>query len=478
MTPERWERLKHLFQGALEQTPYDRRGWLAKACEGDASLLREAEALLDSHETVGEFLEEPARIDPADLDALPAGTQIGPYHVLQEIGRGGMGVVYLAEDSRLGRRVALKALPPVVGSDPDFRQRLRREARAAATISHPNVATVYALEEIDTHLLIASEYIVGETLRERIARGPIAPAHVRTIAIQIASALNAAHEAGVVHRDLKPENVLIATTGTVKVVDFGIAHLEGPEVSRLTRAGMLLGTPAYMAPEQLLGAAVDGRADLYAFGVLLSEMATGRHPLSGATPASPVPASFITIVARCMQPDPSARFASARELLEVLEQPSAAERAETASAQATTASPRWWWEFHQAIAAAVYWLMTIPAWFARGLIDPPWGRTLFIVTLVSVIVAANLRLHLWFTSRFYPAELRWARRRVHRWIRAADWVFVAALAAAGILVGETDTPIAVLLLAVSIGTALAFLLIERVTARAAFRTATAVKNSS
>ena len=478
MTPERWERLKQLFQGALEQTPYDRRAWLAKACEGDPSLLHEAQALLDSHETVGEFLEAPARIDPADLEGLPAGAQIGPYRVLQEIGRGGMGVVYLAEDSRLGRRVALKALPPVVGLDPDFRQRLRREARAAATISHPNVATVYALEEIDAHLFIASEYVAGETLRERIVRGPIEPAPARVIAVQIASALHAAHEAGVVHRDLKPENVLIATTGAVKVVDFGIAHLEGPEASRLTRAGMLLGTPAYMAPEQLIGAAVDGRADLYAFGVLLSEMTTGWHPLSGATPALAVPASFTAIIARCMQPDPSARFASARELLHALEQPLVAERPDTAPSDPTIASARWWWEFHQAMAALVYWLMTIPVWTARRLIEPPWGRTLFVVTLVSVIVAANLRLHLWFTSRFYPAELRWARRRVHRWIRAADWVFVAALAAAGILIGDERTPIAVLLLAVSIGTALAFLVIERVTTRAAFRTPTSLRSSS
>jgi hypothetical protein len=134
-----------------------------------------------------------------------------------------------------------------------------------------------------------------------------------------------------------------------------------------------------------------------------------------------------------------------------------------------TGSPRWWWEFHQAAAALVYWLMVIPAWRARELFEPPLGRAFFIVTLVSVIVAANLRLNLWFTSRFYPSELRWARRRVSRWVRAADWVFVLTLGAGGLVIGEERSPIAILFISVAIGTALAFLFIERVTTRAAFR---------
>jgi serine/threonine-protein kinase len=387
--------------------------------------------------------------------------------VIDEIGRGGMGIVYLAEDSRLGRRVALKALPPVVAASPELRQRLRREARAAATIAHPGIATVYALEEIDDHLVIVSEYVRGETLRAWISRGPLDAARARPIAVQIARALCAAHDAGVTHRDLKPENVLMTGSGDVKVVDFGIAHLEGPEATRLTRAGSMLGTPAYMAPEQLLGAAVDARADIYAFGVLLSELITGRHPLSAvATPATPP--AFAPVIARCLQADPAARYASARELLDALEREGPASGAPVAAAAAAPGSARWWWEFHQAVAALVYWLMLIPAWRARELIDGAWGRAFFIVTLASVIVAATLRLHLWFTSRFYPAELRWARRRAGRWIRAADWIFAAALAAAGLVIGVDRSPIALLLLAVGIGTALAFLVIERVTTRAAF----------
>jgi hypothetical protein len=466
MTRERWERLKDVFQGAIDQPVSERPGWLARACAGDTTLLREAEALLASHDTAGHFLEEPARVDPADLEGIPAGIQLGPYRIVEEIGRGGMGVVYLAEDVRLGRRVALKALPPVVAANPELQQRLRREARAAATITHPAVATVYALEEIDGHLLIVSEYVAGETLRAWIDRGPFDPARARAVAIQIAGALAAAHDAAVVHRDLKPENVLITATGDVKVVDFGIAHVEGPEATRLTRAGAMLGTPAYMAPEQLLGASVDSRADIYAFGVLLSEMTTGRHPLSAVTAPRSAPTPFATIVARCIQPDPGARYASARELIAALElQPAATAALGTPSEK----SARWWWEFHQGAAALVYWLMTIPAWTARGVIGGWSGRALFIATLVSVIVAANIRFHLWFTSRFYPAELRWARRRTHRWVRAADWGFVTSLAVSGLIVGDENPAVAILLISVSIGTTLAFLIMERVTTRAAFR---------
>ncbi len=318
MSDERWDRLKAVFQGALAQPPEQRRAWLERACGDDKGLLQEADTLLQSLDSVGDFLEHPPDVDIGDSGTFPPGTTIGPYRIERDIGRGGMGVVYLAEDVRLERRVALKALPPEVAANPELRQRLRREARAAATIAHPAVATVYALEEIDEQLFIASEYVDGETLRSSIARGPMPPARLHGIAIQIARALCAAHEAGVVHRDLKPENVLLTAAGDVKVVDFGIAYVEGREGTKLTRAGAMLGTPAYMAPEQLLGTPVDGRADIYAFGVLLNELATGHHPLAAVTPP-PTPPMFAAIIARCMQPDPSVRYASGRDLLAALE---------------------------------------------------------------------------------------------------------------------------------------------------------------
>jgi hypothetical protein len=478
MSDARWERLKGIFHGALAQPPEQRRAWLERACGGDVALLQEAETLLQSLDSAGDFLERPAQIDPGAADVLPPGTEIGAYRITRDIGRGGMGIVYLAEDTRLGRRVALKALPPDLAANPELRQRLRREARAAATIAHPAIATVYALEEIGEHLFIVSEYVEGETLRAALARGPLPPPRALGIALQITRALCAAHDAGVVHRDLKPENILLTPAGDVKVVDFGIAHLEGSEATRLTRAGAMLGTPAYMAPEQLLGNEIDGRADLYAFGVLLSEIVTGRHPLTGEAATPPPP--FAAIVARCLHAEPAARYASARELLAALESltggPAGTFAPDAGPADATprverasAGSPRWWWEFHQAATAAIYWLTVVAAWRGRDELGPPWGRAFFIAVLVSVVVAANLRLNLWFTSRFYPSELRWARRRVGRWIRGADWAFALTLAAGGLAIGEEQSPVAALLIAIAIGAIVAFLVIERVTTRAAFR---------
>jgi hypothetical protein len=477
MTAAQWDRLKTAFQGALEQPPAARRAWLRDACAGDDEVLREAEALLDSHETAGTFLETPAAIDAGDVETYLPGEKLGAYTIVEEVGRGGMGIVYLAEDTRLGRRVALKALPAIVSSSPDLRERLRREARAAATVSHPAVATVHALEEIDGQLFVVSEYVAGETLRDLIARGPVGPARGRTIAMAIAGALAAAHDAGVIHRDLKPENVLLSATGAVKVVDFGIALVEGPAASRLTRTGAMLGTPAYMAPEQLLGTAIDARADLYSLGVLVREMITGVHPLAPRSevrtppPQSAAAGALLRIAARCMNADPEARYRSAHALLAALEAAAAdPDGAPAADQTARGASPVWWWEFHQAVTALLYWLMMIPAWQARGVIGGGWGRAFFFVTLAAVIVAANLRLHLWFTSRFYPAERRWARRRVKRWVGAGDWTLSGALVSAGLLIGDKDSPLAILLISFGIGAAVAFLLIEPVTTRAAFKT--------
>ena len=477
MTPAQWDRLKSVFHRALDQPKDVRREWVTRECQDDEAVLQEALALIESYDTAGDFLEAPAQVDPADLDALTPGTRVGAYEIVEEIGRGGMGVVYLAIDTRLGRRVALKALPAIAGANPDLRERLRREARAAATISHSAVATVYALEEVDDSVFIVSEYVSGGTLRDLIARGAVEPGRAAAIATEIARALCAAHEAGVVHRDLKPENVLIATGDSVKVVDFGIALVEGPAASRLTRAGAMLGTPAYMAPEQLLGGPVDARADLYSFGVILKEMLTGHHPLSASTPSEGGPDTraalyrrLMRIAARSMHADPAARFQTARDLLRVLASRSGEHPVRSVEANRDSGlTPIWWWRFHQATAALLYWLMVIPAWRARELIGGAAGRAFFFTALAAVIVAANLRLHLWFTSRVYPAEQRWARRRVRRWIAAGDWLLAVTLVSGGLLIGEQDSPLAVLLISFGIGAAVVFILIEPVTARAAFR---------
>jgi hypothetical protein len=472
VTRDQWERLKTLFHGALEQPAETRLDWLMREAGNDEMLAREAAALVASHETAGGFLETPVVIDPSDIaapDFLEPGTRIGPYAIEGEIGRGGMGIVYSARDVRLDRRVALKALPPIHDGDAAHRERLRREARAAATISHPAVATVYALEEIDGQLFIASEFVDGHTLRSEIERAPLELSRALAVAADIARALCAAHEAGVVHRDLKPENVLITAGGAVKVVDFGIAQLEGGTSTRLTRPGAAVGTPAYMPPEQLLGASTDLRADIYAFGVVLTEMLTGLHPL---TPGRrPMPVSASDIAWRCIQTDPGERYQSARELLAALEreiaQPSQ-EAAEQAAVTQLSRSARWWWEFHQAAAALVYGVMTWPAWIARSVIGGKEGNAVFVAVLAAAIVAVTLRLHLWFTSRFYPAELEWARGRAAGWVAAADWVFTGTLVTGGVLTGDSRPELAVVQIAVGIGAAVAFLLIEPATARAAF----------
>jgi hypothetical protein len=465
MTREQWTRLKTLFHGALEQPAETRLDWLTRAAAGDEMLAREAAALVAAHDTAEGFLETSAVFDPADIAAaelLEPGTRIGSYEIEREIGRGGMGIVYAARDLRLDRRVALKALPPLHDSDAAKRERLRREARAAATISHPAVATVYALEEIEGQLFIASEFVDGHTLRSEIEQAPLEPSRALAVAADITRALCAAHDKGVIHRDLKPENVLITAGGAVKVVDFGIAYVEGVTSTRLTRPGAAVGTPAYMPPERLLGAATDVRADIYALGIVLAEMLTGFHPLTPGRPPMPVSASDIAW--RCIQTDPDERYQSAQELLAALEREIPHPWQPAAEGQAAL----WWWEFHQAAAAIVYGLMTWPAWIARGVMGGKEGNAVFVAVLAAAIVAVTLRLHLWFTARFYPAELEWARGRAAIWVATADWMFAGTLVIAGVLTGDARPELAIVQIAVGVGSAVAFLLIEPATARAAF----------
>lgn len=261
MTADDRARIETVFGGALEQTPAERASFVSASCVGRPDLAREVLSLLDAHDRAGDFLSHPPVLEPAadsvDEPGARVGCTIGSYHVLAELGRGGMGVVYLAEDTRLGRQVALKALPSGRALDPTARARLHREARAAAKLAHPGIATVYALEEIDGELFLASEYVRGQTLRAELDAGPVDDHRVVDTALQIARALAAAHSAGVIHRDLKPENVMRTGDGSIKVLDFGLARIGLPEADSLTREGALLGTPAYMSPEQIRGDALD-----------------------------------------------------------------------------------------------------------------------------------------------------------------------------------------------------------------------------
>lgn len=297
MTPERYQRIGRLFDEALELAPERRAAWLAQACSDDAGLLDDVEKLLANHVESEKFLSRPALDVAAELLAqnhapFASGKQISHYKILSPLGAGGMGEVYLAEDTRLRRRVALKVLPEAVARDKDRLRRFEQEAFAASALNHPNILTIYEFgAEGETHFL-AAELVDGETVRARLQRAPLALDEALDIAVQTAQALGAAHGAGIIHRDIKPENVMIRHDGLVKVLDFGLAKLveQAPldteaetRMQGLTRAGTIVGTVAYMSPEQGRGRTIDARTDLFSLGVVLYEMLTRRHPFLGET---------------------------------------------------------------------------------------------------------------------------------------------------------------------------------------------------
>jgi serine/threonine-protein kinase len=427
-----------------------------------------------------------------------------------------MGVVYAADDTRLGRTVALKALAPRFVGDAARRERLRREARAAAALSHAGIATVYALEEIDGHLYIAGELVPGETLREELHRGPLDPMRAVETTVAIARALSAAHERGIVHRDLKPENVIRTPNGDVKVLDFGLARFRdlSATATDLSGDGSVLGTPAYMSPEQIRGDAVDARSDLFSLGTMLYEFLTGVHPFQGSDAASTIariletePASITQwfdakpisgadgrrsltlppdalahldeIVSRCLRKSPAARFSSTAELAAALDVISGAvdtrgaQPATSSGLTAQSANARWWWQFHQGAATIAYLLLLIPLWRARDL--PPAsaativrGTLLFVAGLVGVVVANSLRWHLWFAVRLDPRTWREQQVRSRRWILAGDLVFVGALLTVGILAVLVPMSWGVLLVAAAAAVLVSFAVIEPATEQAAF----------
>jgi hypothetical protein len=499
---ERWARVAALFDAAVEKTPGERES-VVRASGEPADIQTDVLSLLASHDNAGGFLAQPAQPDRPDRPDLP--DRLGPYRLTRVIGEGGMGVVYQAEDTRLHRIVALKLLSPALSSDARQRDRLKQEARAAAALAHPGIATVYALEEIDGQVVIASEYLDGDMLRVEIDRAPMPADRALETAIEIARAMAAAHERGIVHRDLKPENIVRTREGVLKILDFGLAQFAGPArelVSMtLSEAGVVAGTPPYMAPEQLLGQATDFRTDHFAFGVLLYEIFTGQHPFGGGSlpstiarilaadpnppePPHALPDAVWEIVNRCLQKDPAARFESTNALVQALElakastapahggSPAVAPHRTAPGAPIASGAPDapafWWWRFHQLTAALVYWSMVWPVWHVhRGV--GRGGLFFFFVTLAAVVVSANLRIHLWFSSRVYPEHLAAQRADTGRWIRFADCAFVALLVAGGLLLPEEQAGWAALLISVGIGSAVAFLIIEPATARAAFR---------
>ena len=296
MTSAHWQQLESLFQAALERPVGERAAFLAQACAGDAALLQEAEKLLASFDSADDFLETPAAdsLGLAGAAAVTPGQHIAHYAIISALGAGGMGEVYLAQDTRLKRPIALKLLSARFMHDAQFVERFEHEARAASALNHPNIITVHDIGcEAGVHF-IATEFIEGETLRARLSRAPLAVKETLTLAAQITEALAAAHAVGLIHRDIKPENVMIRPDGLVKVLDFGLAKLAERETGKLvtleraslsaqTDPRVLLGTLRYLAPEQVRHEAVNQRTDIFSLGVVLYEMLTRQQPFSGAT---------------------------------------------------------------------------------------------------------------------------------------------------------------------------------------------------
>ncbi len=499
---ESWRRVNELFHQALDLAAADRATFVEHECGGAGAVRDEVLSLLAAHDRTDQFLAQPVasvgslRAPAADAAARRVGQQIGQYRIDRILGEGGMGVVYQVEDLRLGRTVALKAISPDVTRDPARRERLRREARAAAALTHPGIATVYALEEFGDDIFIAGEFIAGETLREEVSRGPVEPARVLETALELAHALSAAHDRGVIHRDLKPENVIRTPSGRVKILDFGLARLREvpPDLAQLTDDGRVFGTPAYMSPEQIRREPVDARADLFSLGIVLYELLTGENPFGRADPAATIarilqsePPPFASggsssrasgnlrqglegIVRTLLQKAPAARFTSAHELAAALDRVRSGEVIVPESGPvAAPAEALWWWKFHQAATSTFYVLLLIPAGLVLQTLDNDRvGVPMFLVAAVAVVASTTLRMHLWFASAAMPHAWDDQHARTWKWLRAADVLLVLALIAIGIVVLQGNKYTASALIIAGVLALVSATVIEPATTRAAF----------
>jgi Tol biopolymer transport system component len=353
MKPERWKQVDELLEAALEYPATERASFLDRACSGDEELRRELESLLISEGQTAAFIESPPARVAADFftdnQPKPArGMRIAHYEILGEIGSGGMGEVYLARDARLGRKVALKVLPPNFTADAQLRARFFREAQLASALDHPNVCTIHEVGQSSTFLFIAMQYVEGVNLKQLIGSRPLKLDALLSISLQAADALAAAHDQGIIHRDIKSNNIIITPRGQVKVLDFGLAKLtdgsdlhgkaESESTSQLTRTGAVMGTPSYMSPEQARGERVDHRSDIFSLGVVIYEMASGDGPFKRKSHAETMnavineshtplaefnqelPAGLSAAIDRALSKDPADRYQSMGEMLSDLRQ--------------------------------------------------------------------------------------------------------------------------------------------------------------